>query len=766
MRIKSSTIKIFSIFLFLALFLQIPIYHGYSLNKDKNDELEIAEEEVKEPVQGGSEAVVNTKQTIKIKKVDPDGKPLAGVKFTLNGDAYTTDSKGEVEIPVWKYPEGEMKLIEPEQTINGVTYTKKEIPVNRDVNICKDKVEEKLNNCYDGVCFWGEVEGNKLMTYDNLISQLGITEGSKPNISRTGYEEIYDKNAEEESKGGIWLKFTDSKYTRNGKPRTYYVMKKPARMGVSWNTLHTAGAVYGWDVIDLNTGLPKSNPEKYKNISFSGTDKDYKAKILSINGEKYIVRLLQGKTNYGGDVTNTKLWPYNNENTNSEWNRTILPITQGYRFGSSTNSNSYVEQALRDSDGNSDYSLRSYKVQTANYNWFGDLTLSAYDNWNYNGKNYAGRTGIGSQVGQSSWTQEFVKEDKYRSYRGSYNVYNSSAHSYNSYTYDSRNELGVRLVLEPYNPQPIPGPKNCYDGVCFQCEVDGSSLISYENLVKELGIAEGKKPSIPRAGYEEIYDKNAEEESKGGIWLKFTDSKYTRDGKPRTYYVMKKPVRQGVSWNTLHTAGAVYGWDVIDPNTGLPKSSPEKYKNIGKYGNNADYKGKIITINGEKYIVRLLQGKTNYGGDVTNTKLWSYNGANANSEWNRTMLPITQGYRFGSSTNSGSYAEQALRDSDGNSDYSLRSYKVQTANYNWFGDLTLGAYEDWNYNGKKYTGRNGSYVGQWNWVQEFGEADYYHSYRGRSYVAYGAASSSSNGSSTTNAYQGARLVLEPLTTSY
>ena len=124
------------------------------------------------------------------------------------------------------------------------------------------------SNCYDGVCFKGEIEGNSLISYENLISQLGITEGTKPSIKQSiidqyeGAKAINDKNNEEMSKGGIWLKFTDNKYTRNGKARTYYVMKKSVRKSISWNALHTAGAVYGWDVIDENTGLPKSNPEK------------------------------------------------------------------------------------------------------------------------------------------------------------------------------------------------------------------------------------------------------------------------------------------------------------------------------------------------------------------------------------------------------------------------------------------------------------------------------------------------------------------------
>lgn len=146
--------------------------------------------------------------------------------------------------------------------------------------------------------------------------------------------------------------------------------------------------------------------------------------------------------------------------------------------------------------------------------------------------------------------------------------------------------------------------------------------------------------------------------------------------------------------------------------------------------------------------------------------MWPDSGANNNSEWNRTILPITQGYRFGPETINSNYAEQALRDSDGNSDYGLRSYKIQTANYNWFGDLTLGAYQNWNYNGKSYNGRNGNYVGQLSWTQEFGNENYYRSFRGGRYVSGGAGNSSSSNSYDTYVNRGVRLVLELLTTSY
>lgn len=693
------------------------------------------------------------------------------------------------------------------------------------------------SNCYDGVCFEGEVEGNSLMTYENLIKELGITQGSKPSIPRSGYEEIYDKNAEEESKGGIWLKFTDSKYTRNGKPRTYYVMKKPVRKGISWNALHTAGAVYGWDVIDKNTGLPKSSQEKYKNIGDKGTNRDYKANILTINGEKYIVRLLQGKTNYGGDVSNSKFWSGINENCNSEWNRTILPITKGYRFGSSTFNNDYAEQALR--DGNTeDYYKRSYKIQSEQYNWFGDLTLGAYQNWNYNNKSYNGLSS--SDQGQLNWVQEYEDSSSRRSFRGDGNVTSVAAYSNGNITNKTYNSYGARLVLEPftsekpvpvntelninktdpdgkplkgvkftinndsyitdekgkvtipiwkYNPgylsleepeQTINGIKykaktiplyrelaNCYDGMCFEGEVEGYKLIPYQNMISQTGIS-GSDTSIDQSiinkyeGAKEINRQYKDELSKGGIYLKFTDNKYKdSNGKPRTFYVSKKPLRREVSYDMLYNKGLIYGWDIINPdgtvkpNMGVPNT----------------YKPFIKEINGTKYIARLLRGRSNYGAridfksTIQNNIPYDYKDA-PNSEWNRTILPITKGYRFGGSTFNNNYAEQELRDGDTVS-YDKRNYKVQSAQYNWFGDLTLGAYYGFYYkdypkidNSDNGTGSNG----QWNWTQEFiGSSS--RAIRGGVSVSGGAAGSGSYGSDSASAGRGWRLVLEPLTTN-
>lgn len=300
--------------------------------------------------------------------------------------------------------------------------------------------------------------------------------------------------------------------------------------------------------------------------------------------------------------------------------------------------------------------------------------------------------------------------------------------------------------------------KDIYDGMQFCGEIEGNSLISHEDLVSQLNASiDGKKPSLPEPAdevdeYENIRKKNVEEESKGGIWLKFVDYKYTRDGKPRTFYVMKKPIRKDVSWNALFKAGAVYGWDVIKKDGSINTD----------LGVDSNYKPCIKTINGQQYIVRLLRGVSNYGDSVrykTGNKYYQDTDA-PNSEWNRTILPITQGYRFGSSTFNNNYAEQALRDGD-TVDYSKRNYNVQLANYNWFSDLTLGAEQDWTYNNNSYTGLDSNYQGQNSWAQEFCYDSSIRSVRGVDDVGYGAAYSDDDYSSKGNSWRGVRLVLEP-----
>ena len=708
---------------------------------------------------------------ITITKKDKKGNPLSGIQFKLaykeienknDGSkkyefykdstnskvVYTTDEHGKCTITFSDNKWGPMYLVETVPHISGKPkYKSKTIKLYRD----------------PGTRFLGEVSGNELgITFNDLRYEV---RKQTPEVIDPKIEDKYSKNTDEiikqdkneEKNGGTWLKFIDR--DQFGKIHVFYVAKRPILKSISWNDIHSAGMVYGWDVINPNTGLPRSNPLKYTN-----SGKPYEAYMKKVNGNKYIVRLLQGKTNYGGDVTSQKIYRSDNDNNNSEWNRVMLPLVQGYRFGSDTDNSNYAEDLLRQSDRNSNYSLRKYTTKTAQYNWFGDLMLGSYHRFTYNGKLIDNNDdGIGPN-GQWNWTQEYVYSADYRSCRGCGLPSYGAAFSGGNGPGDAYGSLGFRPVLEV-------APKE-YDGVVFEGEVTGKELgITYDELRKKVK-KKSSNATVPEVYFttnaDEIIKQNKYEEANGGMWLKFTDYKHKRKNtetgveEPRTFYVAKKPILKNISWNDIHSAGMVYGWDVINPNTGLPRSNPEKYKNGSK-----DYQATILKNqkdNNKEYIVRLLQGKTNYNGDVTNQKIYRYNNDNNNSEWNRVILPLVQGYRFGSNTDNNNYAEDLLRRSDGNSDYFARKYTNNTAQYNWFGDLTLGAYYKFVYNGKEIdNGDNGTGSnGQWNWTQEYAYSADNRSCRGNISPGSGAAVSNYYSAGGAYGYVGFRPVLEPL----
>ncbi len=682
------------------------------------------------------EKYILVRDKISITKKDKSGKPLEGIKFQIDKkDVCTTDQDGKCTITFTDNKWGPIDLIE-------------EIPTDKSG---KPKYKSKTIKLYrdPGTRFLGEVSGNKLgITYGDLRKYVKdkTGKGEKPSITESESKEIYGQNEKEENVGGMWLKFIDR--DQFGKIHVFYVAKKPILKNINWDTIYSAGMVYGWDVIDSHTEKPKKDPEKYTNNGAS-----YKATILEDRGgnNKFIVRLPRGLSNYGDFDTkkhnhqsyNTKDAPY------SEWNRTILPLTKQYRIGLYTNNNTCLGPALRDGNDGESYVINDYKIQTARYNWFGDLTLGASNDFIYNSKDIDGV----EYQGQWNWAQEHTSGG--RSIRGKDGATQGAATSYHGIYNTDGDQFGFRPVLEV-------APKE-YDGVVFEGEVTGNELgITYNDLRKE---AKKKAPDvqIPEVMYstnaEKIIDQNKYEEVNGGMWLKFTDYKYTRNGRPRVFYVAKKPILKNISWNHIHSAGMVYGWDVINPDTKLPRSNSKKYENNGR-----PYKAYMKEVNGKKYITRLLQGKTNYGGDVTNQKIYRDNNDNNNSEWNRVILPLVQGYRFGSDTDNSNYSEDLLRQSDGNIDYYLRKYITNTAQYNWFGDLTLGARTKFQY-GRQIIDNRGSGTGpngQNNWTQEYSYLVGSRSRRGKCYGSAGAALSDFGNADYADSTNGFRPVLEPL----
>ena len=284
--------------------------------------------------------------------------------------------------------------------------------------------------------------------------------------------------------------------------------------------------------------------------------------------------------------------------------------------------------------------------------------------------------------------------------------------------------------------------ESCYDGACFWGEVKGDNFISYEKLSKAVGLSYDKE-HIPAIEDKYLTGVDASEDAKkadkldkeekavGGMWLKFTDKKYKdKNGNVREFYIAKKPVLKGVSWNDLYNANAVYGLDHQE------------------YG----YEHKIVKINGKKYVVRLLRGISNYNGTIFLFFIdFSYNdfvNKCHHSEWNRTMIPITFASRY--DVSSSEMLENELKDIN-KTEFS-NDYKTYTANYDWRRDLTLDSNYSW---------------GQWNWMQEFlaisskiGERETSYVIRGCGGIDHNAAHYESGDKFAPSSQYGWRPVLE------
>lgn len=326
----------------------------------------------------------------------------------------------------------------------------------------KELIPEKLtgkvrdmNSCYDQMCFEGEVTGNQLgITYDNIYDNMKDKGESKKipasvldNV--TGAEEIKAQYEKELANGGVWLKFTDYKPEivdkNNGKPVTFYVSKKPIVNRISWNNIKDSGMLYAPDVVDKDGNRVDKTEGLVTNSGLEG----YKPTILTptTNNTKYQPSLLRGFSNYGDPTTKGEdLYNTLKEDIkNSQWNRTILPITKQYRFGQYTTDK--LEDILKQGNTSGGYSSNNYTIQLASYNWFGDLTLGSNQNFKYKDNNDI--KGVGDK-GQWNWTQE-NSHDFSSAYRGS-DYFDSGAADANEYNDGSDNThdlYALRLALYP-----------------------------------------------------------------------------------------------------------------------------------------------------------------------------------------------------------------------------------------------------------------------------------------------------------------------------
>ena len=247
---------------------------------------------------------------------------------------------------------------------------------------------------------------------------------------------------------------------------------------------------------------------------------------------------------------------------------------------------------------------------------------------------------------------------------------------------------------------------NSYNGITFLGEKEGTSFITYKDLISEIG------------GYlrQEIRPVDIKT---GGNWLEFLDTKYQLSGKARRFFVAKNPVTYDVSYGDLLEAGCVYGLDSVFKNGKVRNTS-----NIP-----INYKPKFIKIGKQTYIVRLLKGKTNFDLDEDKSLILDDYSCQ-NSEWNRVMLPITKAYRYGEKTyNREIYIEWGISEGDGE-DFETRDYDVELAKYNWLSDLNV------------FDEGKGRYLGICNWCEEVVASEYGRAIRGTDDKDYGAVYSS------------------------
>ena len=728
---------------------------------------------------------------LKIKKVDGSGNPIEGIQFCQvqeykegnktkelencgQGGGWVTNASGEVTVPINELNIGESYLIEKiKDDTKGVKIN------NQKVTLKEDSLKTEIPLYVDyGVRFLGEVKGKEaqgeeaqgeevFITYNELLSKItGIpedkietkegklvkddglryTRGIGDKRISVNIGNVLSKGNDSET-GGNWLKIYDA---RAGK--TLYIAKKPLTNNVSWNDLFNAGVVYGLDQIDI-TKIQEDGTIKQES-PYTG-DKGYKPKIIKIkdiNGiqKKYIVRLLKGHNlNIHKGDPNTVITIYKDKDVtqNSEWNRYIIPLVKDYRYG--VYSNGMIEPELQNG-GKAEYlsNSQNFKIQLATYNWFGDLTSKAGDDYKYKDVIF----NLVNDNGQMSWTQEYVESTSYRGFRGGRYTPHGAAYVGNYNPSYSTHDLGFRPVLEEIT-------QKCYDDACFEGEVAGNKFITYNKLLSEItGIKEFDIKTMEKNGANLKYVRyipghrvnvnigkvlnKGNDTDTGGNWLKIYDA---HEGK--TLYIAKKPLTNYVSWDDLYKAGVIYGMDMLDKDGKLNDSK------INKSYTHLKYQGKIIYINNKPYIVRLLKGnkRKNWtpAQKVDNVKSLEMT---QGSEWNRYILPLVKYNRFGRGTNQGEEIEDILKqDSNGIAipwnNPNNKDYKIQNAKYKWFGDLTI--YEN-----------SGGNI---NWMQEFGTDDYSCVVRGYNLDYYGASQTYSLYNRETQYYTGFRPVLEEIT---
>lgn len=351
---------------------------------------------------------------IKVKKVDKKGKPLKGIEFKLYLDSTIPDVDDK---------EYSRSLTD----IDGIAIFKvddfyyggyiKETKTIKDYILRNDEKDIVPFYRDNGVRFLGEIAPKDMKVYS--INQNEEEKELNPNWTvNEELQKLVDRGTSF-NKDTNWLVFND-----NGKEKL--IAKKPLKHSIDWNSLYNAGVVFGQEGIDdlINADFTDSVYDGLKDRGKGkDTSKTYEPTYVTLNGKKYIVRLIRA---YSDDIPindrTNKIGQYE-KTKGSEWHRLILPLIEDGRYGSG--SEGWIEKNM---------------PTMANYSWWTSFGGNSNSLGNYNKD---------SDYGSYRWSQEAGYHGvRFRTVCGRFSQDRAAANIYNNYTYSYNKRTGWLPVLE------------------------------------------------------------------------------------------------------------------------------------------------------------------------------------------------------------------------------------------------------------------------------------------------------------------------------
>lgn len=401
-------------------------------------------------------------ENLVIEKKDKYGNGIDGIQFCIAKDPNNSKQVCNENYPYerWITKDGRLKIPTNELPLYNQTLIETG-------ETAKNHKPKKIDLYVDpGNRFLGEVPGWRFISNKTLIDiltgemypwRLEYKDGISTKI---GNILRFGRDTDQ------WLKIYDAR-----KGTILYIAKKPLTNSVSWDMLYQAGVVFGPEFINTRDGDPnlgkiktkeelgeeiynnfKALEEKKMNETINGNSKygEYKAKIIEINGKRYIVRLLRASNRKDPNATEDKDYYTKKRFIGSEWNRYILPLVKDYRYY--INYSDDIEQELKVGEDGFDFAIKGidenscgdFKIQLATYNWFGDLTQGSYAKYYYDGTPYYHRL----SKGQKSWTEEYAKDSNFRGTRGSKHINYPAASTGGTEPDYAWDDFGFRPVLE------------------------------------------------------------------------------------------------------------------------------------------------------------------------------------------------------------------------------------------------------------------------------------------------------------------------------